>query len=74
MSFAGRAEIALDADVELLGAAFEPTPASGAQGLRFLKLPQAEKSPVEVAGGGFAAFRSGDLDMIELVDSKRHDW
>ncbi len=49
MGFLGGAEIVLDADVELLGAAFEP-----------------------IAGGGFTAFGSGNLDVIESRDSKLH--
>ncbi len=30
------------------------------------------ESAVEFAGGGLASFRSGDLDVIEMYDSKLH--
>lgn len=73
MRFPGGTEIAFDADVKLLGAALEPAAASGAEQLRFFKLVHAEESAIEIAGGGFAAFRSGNLDVIEMRDSKAHD-
>ncbi len=44
MGFLGGAEIVLDADVELLGAAFEPAAASCAERLRFFNFSHAEKS------------------------------
>jgi len=72
MGFLGGAEIVLDADVELLGAAFEPAAASCAERLRFFNFSHAEKSAIEIAGGGFTAFGSGNLDVIESRDSKLH--
>ncbi len=72
MGFLGGAEIVLDADVELLGAAFEPAAASCAERLRFFNFSHAEKSAIEIAGGGLAAFGSGNLDVIESRDSKLH--
>jgi hypothetical protein len=72
MGFAGGAEIALDADVKLLGAAFKPTTASCAQRLRFFNFSHAEKTAVEIASGGFTAFWSGNLGMIELRDAELH--
>ncbi len=74
MGFLGGAEIVLDADVELLGAAFEPAAASCAERLRFFNFSHAEKSAIEIAGGGLAAFGSSDLDVIESRDSKLHIW
>jgi len=74
MGFLGGAEIVLDADVELLGAAFEPTATPGAKRFWFFNLRHAEKSAIEIPRSGFAAFRSSDLDVIESRDSKLHIW
>ena len=72
VGFSGRAEIGLDADMELLRAAFEPATTSGTERVRLWNLGQAEKRAVEFAGGGFAALGSGDLNVIEAYDSKGH--
>ena len=49
MSFSGRAEIGLDADVELLRAAFEPAAASGTERVRLGNLGQAKEGAVKFA-------------------------
>ena len=72
MGFLSGAEILLDADVHLLGAAFEPTAASGTKRLRLLNFSHAEEHAVEFTRSGFASFRSSDLHVIELHDSKLH--
>ena len=72
MGFLGGAEIVLDADVDLLGATFEPTAASGTKRLRLLNFSHAQECAIEIAGSGFASFRSSDLHVIELHDSKLH--
>ena len=61
MRFLGRVKILFDANVELLSAAFKPASAAGAQRFRLLNFPHAEKRPVELPGGGFAAFGGGEL-------------
>jgi hypothetical protein len=68
----GGAKIAFDADVKLLGAALEPTAASGTERFWFFYFAQAEERAVEIAGSGFAAFGSGDLDVIEMGDAGLH--
>lgn len=72
MGLSGGAEIGLDADVELLRAAFEPAAASGAERFGLWNFREAQQRTIELAGGGFACFRSSDLDVIELCDSKGH--
>jgi hypothetical protein len=72
MRFLGGAEFLLNADMKLLRAAFEPAATPGPKRLRFFKLSHAEQSAIEIAGGGFAAFGSGDLDVINACDSKLH--
>lgn len=72
VSFLGGAEIGFDADVELLGAAFEPTAAAGAERLGLFDFGHAEEGAVEFAGGRFAARRSGDLEVIEAGNSNGH--
>jgi len=72
VSFFGGAEIFFDADVDLLSVAFEPTAAAGAQRFRLLNFPQAQERAVEIPGGGFAALRGGNLQVIEMCDSRLH--
>ncbi len=72
MGFFGGAKIALDADVELLSAAFEPAAVSGAKRLRFLDFSHAKECAIEFACSGLTASGSGGLDVIELRDSKLH--
>jgi hypothetical protein len=72
MRFLGRAEIWLDADVELLGATFEPAAAAGAKREWFVNLAQAEKIAIKFAGCSFTALGSGDLEVVEACNLKVH--
>ena len=72
MSFSGGTEIGLDADVELLRATIEPAAASGTERIGLFNLGHAEEEAVKFASGGFAAWGSGDLDVIEVFNSKEH--
>jgi len=65
-----RGEILFDADMELMGAALEPAAATGAEILGLLNFSHAQERAIEIAGYGFAAFGSGELDVIEMCDSK----
>jgi hypothetical protein len=72
VSFLGGTKIGFDADVELLGGAFEPATAARAERLGLFDFGHAEQGAVECSGGGFAAGGSGDLEMVEVGDSNGH--
>jgi hypothetical protein len=60
-----RRELLLDADMELAAVAEpEPDAAARAQRLGLLELLQAEQAAEEAAGGGLAAGRRRELDVI----------
>jgi hypothetical protein len=72
MSFFGGVEVLFDADVKLLGAALKPASAARAKRLWFFDLLEAKERAIEFASGGFAALRSGDLDVIDPGDARIH--
>ena len=72
MGFSGGAKIAFDTDVKLLWAALEPAAPSRSQRLRLFNLAHAQQRAIEIASGSFAALGSGDLEVIEMGDSKVH--
>jgi hypothetical protein len=58
--------------VKLLGAALKPASAARAKRLWFFDLLEAKERAIEFASGGFAALRSGDLDVIDPGDARIH--
>jgi len=74
MRLLGGAKILLDPDMELLGTALEPAAASRSKWLRLFNFAQAQERAVEISRGGFAAFRSSNLKVIELCDRRLHSW
>jgi hypothetical protein len=58
-------KITFHADVDLLVATLEPATASGAERSRLVDFTQAQKRAVEFASSGFAALRSGQLDVVD---------
>ena len=65
MRLARRREVLLDADVQLLSAEPKPDAAARRQRRRLLDLCETEELSEEVAGGGLAAGRGGELDVID---------
>src|SRR5262249_15328381 len=64
----GRREVALDADVQLLGTAGEPGAAARGQLRRLLERRQAEQAAVDPARLVLGAGRGGDLHVVETGD------
>lgn len=72
VSFFGGAEILFDANVELLAAALIPAAAPSTKRFGLLDFSQAQEIAIKIAGSGFAAFGGGDLEVIEMCDSRAH--
>ncbi len=68
VGFLGGAEVALDADVQLLGAALKPAASARAERRWLFDFREAEERAVEFAGGGLASLGSGNLNVVQARD------
>ena len=74
MGFTRRGELIRDTDVKLLIAEREPDPASLTERLRLVELAEAEELSEEVSSGRLAAWRRGELHMIEPEHVHGEGW